>query len=208
MDWLPLIGRLFALYLMVSLVLTVRFYVDRAATTKVPKEHLLVNQGPVLLSMRIRNPSPMMVLDEELGSSEVPQNKSAQIENFQNKNASIKHFEIPSHAQMFPFRDDVPSATDVHFFEYYDGVMAKRRAVIERECPRGARGSAVAPDGFSWRNLIFMKEEKILWCPIFKAGSTSWIDYIFTDISLAPKVIPMALFISLRLAKTFLWRRT
>ena len=90
-----------------------------------------------------------------------------------------------STVQIFTSRGDPPAVTDESFFEYYSNVMTKRRQLANSQC---RTKHYYMPQGFQWNMMIYMREEKIIWCPVFKAGSTSWIDYLFTDISLASKV--------------------
>ena len=183
MDWLPLVGRLFLVYVLTSAVLTVlstdwsaKIKFDNVQKQEEGEEENHLKRNPVPLG--ITNPSLAIVAKTE----EKPNKKSDRNETFQTQHSL---WSASTSVQQNVSVNNDSSESAFRGAEYYHNLMAKRRHVIDEQCRSVER---LQPAGFSWRDVIFMKQEKIVWCPIFKAGSTSWIDYLFTDLSVAPLV--------------------
>ena len=73
---------------------------------------------------------------------------------------------------------------------YYRNVMKSRRQNLEKMCGElkvgGGGGGGAALNrkhkyGFRWENLLFLKNSGLLYCPVFKAGSSTWLNYIFAN---------------------------
>ncbi len=52
--------------------------------------------------------------------------------------------------------------------------MGLRSRRVDSHC-RAMRAKGVLQAG-SFKDLFYMKEKGVLWCPVFKAASTAWID--------------------------------
>lgn len=64
----------------------------------------------------------------------------------------------------------------------FKALMTDRKELMTRECEKlKRRGSAVLLSS-NYQNVIVMKEKDIVWCPVFKASSSTWLHYLF-DIS-------------------------
>ena len=64
----------------------------------------------------------------------------------------------------------------------YEDLMERRRARVTSGCSE-MRQRGIAPTK-NFRNIIVMKEKEVVWCPVFKAASSTWIKYLFETSSL------------------------
>ncbi len=68
---------------------------------------------------------------------------------------------------------------------YYKHVMAERRALMEKYCAE--RRKRRFPPSRNFANAIIMRNENLLWCPVFKASSSTWITYLFEHAKKLPE---------------------
>lgn len=173
MDWLSVTRRLFTLYLFLAIFLLAFITTDWTVSTGSLKKQLTLRKPSRYLKELREPPSPFKAeADSALTSGGNATATGA---------ADRRLFTSPA-------SDAAPSPSESSFFEYYSRLMEERRNLSESQCRPEDKTNQYGPAGFSLREVIYMKKENIVWCPIFKAGSTSWIDYLFTDISLAAKV--------------------
>jgi len=65
-----------------------------------------------------------------------------------------------------PVERKVGSIDEVHF-------TSQRTSSSEEDHCRSSKGQIA-----NYRNVLFMKEKKLLWCPVYKAGSQAWFDFL------------------------------
>ena len=62
----------------------------------------------------------------------------------------------------------------------YHELMRDRRNRLYRVCKSlNLEDSKKKNYGFSWGQIFYFKRTSLLYCPVFKAGSSTWLDYIF-----------------------------
>ena len=64
----------------------------------------------------------------------------------------------------------------------YESLMEDRRARLEAGCNEMRRRGV--PPTKNYPNVIVMKEKDVVWCPVFKAASSTWLKYLFETSSL------------------------
>ncbi len=65
----------------------------------------------------------------------------------------------------------------------YEDLMERRRELVTSGCDEMRRWSI--PPTKNFPNVIVMKEKEVVWCPVFKAASSTWIKYLFETSSLS-----------------------
>lgn len=88
-----------------------------------------------------------------------------------------------SESIVFSLKKPVDEAWSLDQMDSFRGLMKDRKQLLSKTCD-SFRHKGILPRIRSsvYRNLIIMKERKILWCPVFKASSTTWLHYLL-DIS-------------------------
>ncbi len=68
---------------------------------------------------------------------------------------------------------------------YYNHIMAERRELVEKFCAERQKRRIAPAKNFA--NAIIMTNENLLWCPVFKASSSTWIMYLFEHAKKLPE---------------------
>ena len=64
--------------------------------------------------------------------------------------------------------------------ELFRRLMKERREVVREGCQEMAthKGSPYAGKTYNYQNVVVMKSRDIVWCPVFKASSSTWLTYL------------------------------
>ena len=62
----------------------------------------------------------------------------------------------------------------------FKALMKERRETLERGCDelRHRRGGPYAAVTANYQNGVVMQSKDIVWCPVFKASSSTWLNYL------------------------------